>query len=90
MENITKIQVAISLFSGAILALAVFFGTIGGNFLSDIMKKYPKISFWIGLISFLAFVILMYLIIRFSLQVLFNPSSTDFHSFRDILKKIVR
>ena len=90
MENITKIQVAISLFSGAILALAVFFGTIGGNFLSDIMKKYPKISFWIGLISFLAFVILMYLIIRFSLQVLFNPSSTDFHSFGDILKKIVR
>jgi len=42
MENITKIQTAISLFSGATLALAVFFGTLGGNFLSDRIRKLSE------------------------------------------------
>jgi len=89
MENITKVQIAIGLFTGVVISLFVLIGTIAGNFLLEITKELSKKSRFILRLSFLiAFVVLGYLTIQYALKILFNPSSTDFHSFGDWLKKI--
>lgn len=89
MENITKVQIAIGLFTGVTISLFVFMGTITGNFLLEITKKLSERSrFIIGLIFLIAFIVLGYITLRFALKILFSPSSTDFHSFGDMLKKI--
>jgi len=79
MENAIKVQIAISLFTGAVLALFVFFGTIAGNVLSERMKNF-------GLIFLVAFIFLMLIIIVISLIVLFNPHTTDFSFWRKIFE----
>jgi len=90
MRTKDRVQIAISLFAGGILALSVFMGTLAGNFLLEGIKRLPedKSLFVFGLIFSIIFIILILLFIRFSLIVLFNPSSTDFHSFGNIVKKI--
>ena len=94
MENITKVQIAIGLFTGVIISLFVFMGTIAGNFLLEITKKLSEKSrFIIGLIfliALIAFIVLGYITLRYALKILFNPSSTDFHSFGDTLRKILQ
>ncbi len=89
MENITKVQIAISLFAGVIISLFVFIGTIAGNFLLEITKKLSqKSQFILGLIFLIVFIVLGCLTLCYSLKILFNPNSTDFHSFGNWLKKI--
>jgi len=77
MENVIKIQIAISLFSGAVLALSVFFGTIAGNTLLKDRNLGSKLFF--------LFIFLMSTIIVLSLIVLFNPHTADLSFWRKII-----
>ena len=82
MKNDTKLQIAISLFTGGILAFAVFIGTLAG----DLIMKGNKCT---GLLITVIFIIIIYLILKYSLQVLFDPS-TNYQSFGKIVKKFFR
>lgn len=89
MENIAKIEIAIGLFTGVIISLFVIIGTIMGNFLWEVTKKfYEKYPIIFGLTIFVIFIGFGYITLRYALKILFYPSSTDFHSLGDILKKV--
>ena len=86
VSNITKEAIAISLFTGTIIAFFVFIGNLAKNFLSEKMEKLSKKSrFIFGLIFSWGFFLLISLSIVISAIVLLNQ--TDFHILFDPLRK---
>lgn len=90
MELKDRTPIAISLFTGCVLALSVFVGTLAGSFLLEGIKCFSQNSllFIFGIAFSTFFIALMYLIIRFSLKALFNPLSIDYRKFGNLFKKI--
>ena len=79
VQNTVKETIAISLFTGAILAIFVFIGNLAKDFI------FQKSNFIFGLIFSIEFLILICLSIYISLKVLLNPS-IDLHIIGDIFR----
>ena len=83
--NTVKEAVAISLFTGTIIAFFILIGDLAKNFLSEKMEKLSQKSRIIfGLIFSIGFLILICLSIFISLKILLTP--TDLHIFGDIFR----
>ena len=83
VANITKEAIAISLFSGAIIALFVFIGTLITNWIS---QKIKRTSLERAIMCFLivVFISLMWLVIYISLIILLTE--TDLHIFGNLFR----
>ncbi|VVB83140.1 Uncharacterised protein [uncultured archaeon] len=87
VKNKHKEQLAIGLFTGAVLAILTFIGTFAGNFLWEIIKIYPTVMWIAGIFFSLSFLILTSWFIKIAIKNLKNPSSTDYHKIREKIQK---
>ncbi len=87
VKNKLKEQLAIGLFTGAVLAILTFIGTFTGNFLWEITKVYPKVMWISGIFFSLSFLILTPWFIKIAIKNLKNPSSTNYSKIREKIQK---
>jgi hypothetical protein len=85
VQNVIKWAIAGSLFSGAIIALFVFIGSLVIHLNSKIRKTSSR-GRWIIRILLTIFILLMLMIIVISIKILLVP--TDLHLIGDIFREL--